>query len=240
MLKDGTPAPVAPDRESFGKPLIFYVPSGGFLRFPRTVAKRVDGDEYLLWMFHLTTSGTPQRAGARLGLWFSRSDIEREVTTGLVVDQVLVDGREVRRDAGGPLIPEIPPRESKFTVTGVMQVKQPITLYALWPHMHARGRDMTFTLQDSKGREQTLLSVPRYRFDWQFTYELASPLNIPAGSTIRAVAHYDNSSANPDNPDPNQAVIWGPQATNEMFNPFVEIAVDRRLQQMPFVDFPHP
>jgi hypothetical protein len=99
---------------------------------------------------------------------------------------------------------------------------------------------MTFVLQDAKGREQTLLSVPRYRFEWQFTYELAKPMDIPAGSTITAVAHYDNSASNPDNPDPTQPVTWGPQATDEMFNPFLEIAVDRRLKQMPFIDFPHP
>ena len=66
-----------------------------------------------------------------------------------------------------------------------MKVAEDLTLYALWPHMHNRGRDMTFTLTDPKGREQTLLSVPRYDFQWQFTYELEVPLKIKAGSTIK-------------------------------------------------------
>ena len=94
--------------------------------------------------------------------------------------------------------------------------------------MHYRGRDITFTLQDAKGKEQVLLAVPRYRFGWQFTYELAKPLRISAGSTIRVVAHFDNSTRNADNPDANQEVVWGPQADNEMFDPFLELSRDRR------------
>jgi hypothetical protein len=49
----------------------------------------------------------------------------------------------------------------------------------------------------------------------------------PAGSTIKAVAHYDNSPANRKNPDPNQEVLWGPQSSNEMFGPFLEIVRHR-------------
>lgn len=227
MLGNGSPAPLPSPAASFGQPLVVYVPSGGVLRFPRGVGKRIQSDDYLMWTFHLTTTGRVERGGARIGLWFSRGDVEHEVITWTVTDRVMRNGREVPRDAGGPQLPNIAPREPEYTVTGLMRLTQPITLYALWPHMHARGRDMTFILEDSKGREQTLLSVPRYKSAWQFTYELAKPLKIPAGSTIKAIAHYDNSSRNPDNPDPNQEVTWGPQATNEMFDPFLEFAVDR-------------
>ena len=167
--------------------------------------------------------------------------VDHEVITWTVTDKVSVDGKDVPRDAGGPLIPDIPPGEAHFTVTGSMTVKEPATLYALWPHMHARGRDMTFTVRDPKGREQTLFSVPRYQFGWQFSYELATPLKIAAGSTIQAVAHYNNSASNRENPDPSQAVTWGPQATNEMFDPFIEIVYDkRRLQPLEFIGFDHP
>jgi len=237
----GAAAGAAAPIEALAKPLIFYVPSGGFLRLAGNVAKRLESDDYLLWMFHLTTSGQPQQGGARLGLWFSHGDPAWEVVTWTVTDKVFVDGREVPRNQGGPLIPDIPAGAPEFTVTGAMAVKEPITLYALWPHMHVRGRDMTFSVVDPKGHETTLLSVPRYQFDWQFTYELAAPVKIAAGSTIRAVAHYDNSAGNKANPDPTRPVTWGPQATNEMFDPFVEISYDRRrLGQFAFPDFPHP
>ena len=232
-LLDGIPmlpggAPPLKSSMLSGQPLVFYVPAGGFLRFPSGVAKKIESDEYLMWTFHLMPSGEEARAGARIGLWFSQRDVRDEVITWTITDRVLVNGKEVGRDSGGPMYPNIPPNDSSYTVTGLMKVARPLTLYALWPHMHNRGRDITFSVMDSRGREQILLSVPRYRFAWQFVYELATPLRIPAGSTLKAIAHYDNSSMNPENPDPNQEVTWGPQSTNEMFDPFVEIAYERR------------
>ena len=56
---------------------------------------------------------------------------------------------------------------------------------------------------------------------------IRAPLKIPARSTIKAVAHYDNSAKNPRNQAPDQEVIWGPQAINEMFIPFLEVSVDK-------------
>ena len=71
------------------------------------------------------------------------------------------------------------------------------------------------------------MSVPKYNPNWQVTYELAKPKKIPARSTVRAIAHYDNSAANRLNPAPLQEVFWGPRAENEMFLPFLEISVDK-------------
>jgi hypothetical protein len=227
VRRDGTPLEETRSI-SFGTPLVFYVPAGGFLRFPEGVAKRIRKDEYLMWTFHLVTSGEPARAGARVGIWFSRADVTHEVVTWTVTDTVTVDGKPVARDAAGPRLPNIPAHASDFVVTGTTTLREPVTLYALWPHMHYRGREITFSVADRKGQEQTLLRIPRYRFDWQFTYELATPLKIPAGATLKAVARYDNSARNPDNPDPAQEVAWGPQATNEMFDPFVELVYDRK------------
>jgi hypothetical protein len=221
--------PIAETRSvSFGTPLVFYVPAGGFLRFPQGVAKRIARDEYLMWTFHLVTSGREGRAGARVGIWFSRGDVTHEVVTWTVTDRLTVDGVEVPRDRRGPIYPPIAAHDPDYVVTGQTRLREPVTVYALWPHMHYRGREMTFSVVDRNGREETLLHVPRYRFDWQFTYHLATPLKVAAGSTLKAVARYDNSARNPDNPDPSQEVAWGPQASDEMFDPFVELVYDRR------------
>ena len=225
VMRDGSPARLPSN--SVGQPLVFYVPSGGFLRFPKGAGKRIPGNEHLKWTFHLMPHGHAAQGSARVGLWFSRDRVENEIVTWTVTDTVFVNGKEVPRDAGGPRMPNIAPRDANYTVTGLMRVTRPLTLYALWPHMHNRGRDITFVLDAGGGREQVLLSVPRYRFAWQFTYELATPLRIAAGSTIKAIAHYDNSARNPENPAPDQEVTWGPQAFNEMFDPFVEIAYDK-------------
>lgn len=49
-------------------------------------------------------------------------------------------------------------------------------------------------------------------------YELNKPLRLPAGTELLATAHFDNSSLNPNNPDPSAEVLWGQQTTDEMFS----------------------
>jgi len=237
LYSDGRPFRAA-SAESFGKPLLFYVPGGGALQFPDGLAKRISPDQYIAWGLHFMTVGTPQTVTLRLGLWWAKKTVHHEIYTWTVNEKLVADGVEVARDRNGRTqMPHIPPRAANWPMTGVLQVKEDITLYALWPHMHFRGKDMTFVLTTPDGKQETLLAVPRYDPNWQLVYELAKPKKIKARSTITAYGHYDNSPANPQNPDPNEDVMFGEQANNEMYIPFLEVTVDdedlrfQRLQE---------
>jgi hypothetical protein len=213
--------------DEFGYPLLFYVSGGGFLRFPPGIAKRLRGGQYLSWGMHHVGHGRAEKTRMRLGLWFAKRGVHHEAQTMTANIKRIVDGKEVPSDGRGrPLIPNIPPHADNWTITGLITFPDDVTLYSMWPHMHYRGKDMTFTLVRPNGREETLLSVPKYNPTWQMTYELAKPLKIPARSTIKAVAHYDNSAKNKFNPAPDQEVVWGPQGINEMFIPFLEVSID--------------
>jgi hypothetical protein len=102
-------------------------------------------------------------------------------------------------------------------------------LYGLWPHMHLRGKDMTFIATYPDGREDVLLHVPKYDFRWQLQYELVRPVHLPAGSTIKAIGHYDNSARNKNNPAPSEAVHWSEQTADEMFNGWMELSIDKAV-----------
>jgi hypothetical protein len=65
---------------------------------------------------------------------------------------------------------------------------------SLTPHMHVRGKDMTYAALYQDGTSEVLLSVPKYDFQWQITCELAEPKRLPKGTKGEVVAHYDNSS----------------------------------------------
>ena len=104
----------------------------------------------------------------------------------------------------------------------------------MFPHMHARGKSFRYDATFPDGRTETLLSVPRFDFGWQGRYDLAEPRRLPAGTTLRCVATYDNSAANPGNPDPAVTVHAGPQSWEEMFNGYYEIArADEDLARPP-------
>ena len=66
------------------------------------------------------------------------------------------------------------------------------------------------------GHSEVILAVPKYGFNWQTDYAFAVPLRVPKGSTLKSIAHYDNSRQNKANPDPTQPVYYGDQTWEEM------------------------
>jgi hypothetical protein len=237
VLEDGRAVTMS-TAEQFGTPVMFYVPGGGVIQLADGLAKRFGRDDYLAWGLHLMSPGKPDRLRVQIGLWFARGEPRYEVHTWTVNQSVLVEGKAVPADArGGWRLPNIPPRVDNWSVTGVLKVDEDITIHALWPHMHFRGKDMTFVLTQPNGRQETLLSVPHYNPHWQITYEPARPIRVRRGSTITAYGHYDNSAGNPHNPAPEAEVRFGPQGVDEMFTPFLEVSIDaensrlRRLEE---------
>ena len=75
-------------------------------------------------------------------------------------------------------------------------------------------------------QKERILSVPKYDFNWQLYYEYADPLHLPKGSRIDCVAHYDNSTRNPNNPNPYSVVMFGLQTWEEMMVGFVDYYYD--------------
>ena len=87
-------------------------------------------------------------------------------------------------------------------VTGVEE-ERIAALEVHWSHlhMHAFGRSGEITLVDSDGRTETLLSVPRWDFDWQrdftFTESKVVPRDEMAETALRLRCTYHNSTEKP-------------------------------------------
>ena len=121
---------------------------------------------------------------------------------------------------------EIPAGAGNYEVDGETTIDAPARLVWVQPHMHYRGKDYELTVVYPTGETVTVLRVPNYRFDWQVGYELAAPLDLPKGTKLKTVSHYDNSTANKFNPNPNINVRYGAQSWDEMNVSFVGIVVD--------------
>jgi hypothetical protein len=91
-----------------------------------------------------------------------------------------------------------------------------VLLRGLLPHMHLRGRSFLVELVARDGTVTKLLELERWDPDWQFDYVFRDPPLVEEGTRIRVTGTYDNSSANPNNPDPTRAVKDGPQIEDEM------------------------
>jgi hypothetical protein len=72
------------------------------------------------------------------------------------------------------------------------------------------------------GSRETVLSVPRYDFNWQLLYRFREPVFVGKGSRMIVTFRYDNSARNPSNPDPAQVIRWGDRSEDEMMTSWIE------------------
>jgi peroxiredoxin len=177
---------------------------------PDGMAKLVPAGWHFVFVLHYTPVGRVQTDQTSVGLVFADPRaVKKEVATNVLIDEDLC----------------IPPHAADHRVEHSAVMKHDVLLLAMFPHMHLRGKSFRYEADYPDGTTEVLLDVPRYDFNWQHRYLLAEPNRLPAGTVLRCVAHYDNSAANPNNPDPTATVHTGPQSTDEMFNGDYEIAL---------------
>ena len=218
-----------------------YIPGVGAAFTREGQARRIRGDLFdtVAWNLHYQPTGKPETARPSLGAWLANDEgatsehtlLLREYTsqgTQLVAPPPLTpeERRAARRtsQAGqglNPLLAPIPANDANWTVTGIGAFQDDAVIQSLFIHAHVRGKDFTYVLTYPDGREEVLLRVPNYSFDWQYTYDLAEPVKAPAGSTIKVISRYDNSRANRLNPAPHKQVYWSEQSWDDMFLPLV-------------------
>ncbi len=191
--------------------LVAYAPGTPALTLPAGMAKRIPAGWRLYFALHYTPTGKPESDRTRLGLVFAdAAEVRHEVATQIVQDEDF----------------EIPPHAAEFRLERGRRLDRDVRLLALFPHMHLRGRSFRYEALYPDGRREVLLDVPRYDVGWQHRYVLAEPKRLLAGTEVRCSAVYDNSAANPLNPDPTATVRAGQQTTDEMFNGYYEVVLD--------------
>ena len=183
-----------------GNILVGYAPGENPLELTPGTAVLVKAGSSLTFQVHYTPNGKGAKDRSYIGLRFAKQAPKYRALRGMAVNPMFL----------------IPPNAPNYEVRSSYTAPQDIALDSLTPHMHFRGKDFRFTVVYPDGRQEVILSVPRYDFNWQLRYNLESPLPLPKGARIECVAHFDNSPNNKYNPDPTKAVRWGEQTWEEM------------------------
>ncbi|MGH9648127.1 MAG: thiol-disulfide isomerase [Bryobacteraceae bacterium] len=123
----------------------------------------------------------------------------------------------------------IPPGDENAEVVSEVTVNQPAKLVYAQPHMHLRGKDFELRLIYPTGETQTVLKI-KWDFNWQIGYEFAKPIDMPKGTRMVGISHFDNSANNRFNPDPTKEIVWGPQNWDEMSNCFIGVLLDMQIK----------
>src|SRR5260370_13193102 len=188
-------------------------------------AKLIKAGSDIILQLHYTANGTPGTDKTTIGLIYAKQPSK--------VRNVML----AASNAGF----KIPPNDGNYEVKSQVELPETVTLSDLMPHMHFRGKDFRFEVIYPDGKTETLLSVPKYDFNWQLGYRLAQPLVLPKGTRIECTAPFDNSAHHPYNPDPTKAVKWGDQTWGEMMIGWFSVSVaDPTVTAAPLIKFEKP
>jgi hypothetical protein len=186
--------------------IVAYIPGAQAQVEPPNTGGLLKKGSSLALQLHYTTNGKATTDESEIGLWF------------------YPDGQVPAERMSGECAciftntwKTIPPYVSDFEMEQTITVPRAAYIHSMLPHMHFRGKRMRFYAEYPDGKKQELINIAHYNYNWQLNYELVEPILVPAGTKIRAIAAFDNSTQNKANPDPSRAVPWGQQSWDEMF-----------------------
>ncbi len=189
--------------------LTVYAPGSGPDHFPDGMAKLIPAGADLVIEVHYTPSGRAVRDQIEVGLMLGEKPAQRVLTLQMASTSFV-----------------IPPGARQHAVRVQGTLPNDALLLGFFPHMHLRGKSFEYLMVSPEGRAETLLRVAPYDFYWQLSYRLAEPLALRKGTRLTFIATYDNSAANPRNPDPTAEVRYGLQSWQEMMVGFFDVAVE--------------
>jgi len=183
-----------------------YVPGGEAMNLTPGVGFCIPAGSVLVMQMHYVTNGERTTDRTSVGIRFARDVIQKRLRYFDCVNHDIA----------------IPPGDPHFPLSASRHFPCNATGYAMFGHMHLRGKDMTFTAHHPDGTQETLLSIPNYDFNWQMAYRWKEGAQrFPKGTRVEVVAHFDNSAFNPYNPDHTVTVKEGQQSFDEMMYGFL-------------------
>jgi hypothetical protein len=162
--------------------------------------KKITKGARISFNLHYNAIGTEVEDQTRIGLVFAKKAVHTEVRTSTLANDKMV----------------VPAMAHSHEVISAWTIPANIRIHALRPHMHLRGKTAAAALIYPDGRRSTVLHLPQWDDAWQQYYMLSEPATVPKGALLEYVATFDNSPANPLNPDPKSPVPFGQQVWEEM------------------------
>ena len=199
---------------------LFWKPGGIPWEEPDGMAWRADSSTDLVLNVHMQPTGKVEMVQPSIGLYFTSHP-------GTKFPMLV----QLERD--GAL--DIPAGAGDFEVTDDFTLPMDVDVLAVYPHAHYLGRVLEGWATLPDGSRKGLIRIPDWDVNWQAVYRYTTPVFLPKGSVISMRFHYDNSDANPRNPNhPAKHVRGGNQATDEMSHLWLQVLPrgeqDRRME----------
>lgn len=170
---------------------------------------RLDPGNLLVLNTHLQPTGRPEQEQPTIGLYFT----DQPPTHFPILIQLEHDGAL-----------DIPAGDPNFEVSDDFTLPEDVDVLAVYPHAHYLGKLLEGYATLPDGTRLWLIRIPHWDLNWQAVYRYRTPVFLPKGSVIHMRYHYDNSAANPRNPNsPPKRVVAGNQAADEMGHLWLQV-----------------
>jgi len=209
-----------------------YLPGAGYDDYRAwNAAKLVPAGSDLIVSLHYTTNGKAVTDRTKIGFTVAKTPPAKKFLVqgagedAPVIAPTAANNRAVFASAYNPEF-AIPPNDGNYLAPPMdITFLKDVEIVRLRPHAHVRGKSAQYRVTYPDGREEVVLNVPRYDFNWQLSY--GTSLKLPKGTRMRFEFRYDNSPNNKFNPDPKRWVYQGFQSWEEMMAPNLGFIVDR-------------
>ena len=183
---------------------------------PDGVCRLLPADTYIRWDIHMYPGGLGMTATndvvegnvVDLGIWLHPADYEYEYKQDLISYTFMEGKRDLM----------IPPNGLAMT-QGFRSWDHPVRIDSFQPHGHLRLRSASLEIfYPETGRTEILGMVSNWSATWHQSHifeDDAAPL-VPVGAVVVMKQWFDNTDANPNNPDPDQWVDYGSRTADEM------------------------
>jgi peroxiredoxin len=170
-------------------------------RLPDGVGQKLPKGADIVMQIHYHRTGKEEHDRTRVGLYYAKGPIKE------YLQAIPVTG----------LFWKIPAGQKEFKVDSSVTLIEDVKLHWMIPHMHLLGKEIELFATLPGQKEQSLVKLPAWDYNWQEMYMLKEPMPLPKGTVLRVKATFDNSEGNPLNPNsPPKPVRLGEQTTNEM------------------------
>ena len=172
------------------------------------LAWTLEKDTDLILQMHFRPTGKPERVQPSVGFYFTpRRPTRTPFKIGLWTHAI-----------------DIPAGATNHVVQETYVTPVDLDVLRVLPHAHYLGKQLRGLATLPDGRQQWLVRIPDWDFNWQGDYTFTQPVFLPKGTTISMTYAYDNSTNNTRNPNqPPQRVQYGVNSSDEMAELWLQV-----------------
>ena len=157
-------------------------------------------------------------------------------------------GRVMHRVRVAPVMPpnlRMPPNFTDMHIGGQSPVTGDITVVSILPYMRRHGAAITAGILPLDHKQNPLLTIPQWDFDWIGDYRFKQPVKVPAGSLLTMEATFNNVRSSHQtgngilNAGQDDLLLWGDRPSDEnavaymFYTTDAEIAGQRDIAGVP-------